>query len=86
MKKTWIISFSILIALLGATLIFIAASSIYLNFMTEEAPKAFSKEFTAFLIEFSIKKSIVVFILGILATLCSGVLLGLALDDPKNGN
>lgn len=86
MKKTWIISFSIVIALLGATLIFIAASSIYLNFIADEAPRAFSKEFAAFLAGFSIKKSIVVFTLGILATLCSGVLLGLALDEPKNGS
>jgi len=84
-KKTWIISFSILIALLGATLIFIAASSIYLNFIADEAPRAFSEEFVSFLVGFSMKKSIVVFTLGILSTLCSGVLLALALDQPKNG-
>lgn len=86
MKKKLTISLAIIIALLGACLIFISASSIYLNFITDETPRAFSQQFTAFLIDFSFKKSLIVLTIGILATLCSGVLLAVALDDPKNGS
>lgn len=86
MKKKAILCVSIMIALLGGGLIFIGASSIYLNFIAAEAPKAFSTHFTLFVVDFSFKKSLVVLTLGILATLCSGVLLGIVLDGPKNGS